>query len=170
MADPTENIEITYSGGDILAVNIAAWRFWLWLVAFMAVLLYWVPIILALVDGYSVGEAIEMVDLKFSCIILFAVLAWIILVVVFGYWWRSRKGLLGPISFALSSEGVSFRNQKMNGLVFWSAIKSIRTKGNRTFLFISRRSAFIFPRRAFETETDFRAFTATAQDYWSAAR
>ena len=165
-----EKIEVNYSGTDILAVNAASWRFWVWTVGFIAALLLAIRIVLILSDGYSFGEAVAAIDWTFTGIVLLALVAWIVIVSVSNYWWRRWKGQLGPITFALSAEGVSFQNREMDGLVFWKAIRSVRTQGSRTFLFLTHRSAFIFPRRAFQRDADFEAFSAAARDYWNTAR
>ena len=158
--------EVTYSAADIATLNMMIWKFWLVFIAIITAVLIAVSIILPLLDGYSVADSISTVDWPFTSVVILILIAWLVVVTVFGYWRRARKGLHGPIQFALTHEGLRFRSRQMEGVAFWQSIKSVKNKGGRLYLFISARVAFIIPRRAFDSEAAFDAFVAEAQERW----
>ena len=162
--------EVTYSAADIAALNLAIWRFWLAVIGIIAAAMVIIPIVLVIIDGYSLGEAIGAIDWPFTALVLLVLLAWIIVTSVVSYWWRRRKGLHGPIQFALTEDGLSFRSRQMEGVAFWNAIKSVKRGRRRLYLFISRRVAFIVPRRAFAGGADFDRFASEAERRWNASR
>jgi hypothetical protein len=162
--------EVTYSAADIAALNMIIWKFWLGFIAIIAALLIAIPIIFSLLDGYSVAGALGSIDWLFTIVVILILIAWVGVATVFSYWRRARKGLHGPIQFALAQEGLSFRSRQMEGVAFWQSIKSVKNRGGRLYLFISARVAFIIPRRAFGTEAAFDAFVAEAQERWQTSQ
>jgi hypothetical protein len=162
--------EITYTAADITALNLVIWRFWLVLVAIIPAALIVITMILESFDGYSLDEAIDAIDWPFTGLVTFLLVVWIIVASVVSYWWRGRKGLHGPIQFALTQDGVSFRSRQMEGVTFWNAIRSVKRDGGRAYLFISRRVAFIIPRRAFGSQTEFDAWADHAEALWRSAK
>jgi len=158
--------EVTYSAADIAAMNLALWKFWLSLIAILAAVLVAVPVVLVVIDGYPLVGSIAAVDWPFTGIVMLFVVIWLIVATVLKYWWSGRSGLLGPIQFSLTREGVSFRNRQVEGVAFWTTIRAVESAGNRVFLFINRRTAFIVPRRAFESDTDFGTFVSEAKRLW----
>jgi hypothetical protein len=169
MSDSQERkdvIEVTYSAGDIAALNLLIWSYWTIFIGIMAAILIALPIVFGLIDGYSLEASVAWIDWQFTAVVLAALIAWLLLTTVFCYWWRRRQGLHGPIHFSLTDEGVTFRNRQMNGSIFWSAIKSIKSRDERLFLFMTRRSALIFPRRAFDSDSEFKSFAADARKLW----
>ena len=164
-------VEVIYSGADIAVLNLMAWRFWVGMVGVIVGMLALLPVIFALTDGRSLSHALAEIDLPFIALIAAILVAWIVAASVLAYLWRRRrKGPLGPIVFSLTGDGVRFRNREMEGLVFWNAIRSIKTRADRTFLFLTSRSALILPRRAFDTDDQFDAFTSIARDEWAKQR
>ena len=165
-----EPVEIIYSGADIAVLNLVAWRFWVGMVGVIVGMLALLPVIFALTDGRSLSHALAEIDLPYIALIAAILVAWIVAASVLAYLWRRRKGQLGPIVFSLTREGVRLRNREMEGLVFWNAIRSVKTRADRTFLFLTSRSALIVPRRAFDSDDQFDAFTGIARDEWAKRR
>ena len=160
---PSETIEVTYSASDIAALNVLIWSYWATLIGIISALLIAVPLIFGIMDGYPIGDLTSAIDWSFTGWVLLALIAWLLLVIGLRYWWQRRQGLLGPIHFALTEDGVSFRNRQMNGLIFWDTIRSIKTRGGRAFLFITKRSALIFPRRSFADDAAFARWIDATQ-------
>ena len=48
----------------------------------------------------------------------------------------------------------------------WSAVPKIGETEGRLFVYLTRRQAFIVPRRAFEADDDFNAFAQAAKYHW----
>jgi hypothetical protein len=163
-------VEVTYSAGDILALNLAIWRFWASVIAAIAALLVVAPIVLLLISGYPPRASIAAYDWSFAGLILLILVGWLLAVSLLGYGWRRWQGLHGPILFALTETGVSFRNRQLQGSMYWDGIKAVRVRGGRIFVFAGRRSALIIPRRAFDGDGQFQAWADRAQGYWRAAR
>ena len=161
------SVEVTYSAADIATLNIVIWRWWMMLIGILAAFLILVPIILALLDGYPLRETLAAIDWEFTGIILSCLVVWILLVSVFRYWLRRRAGLHGPIKFKLSEKGVTFRNREMDGAVFWTALKSIKQRNGRLFIFLTRRTAFVIPRSAFQSDVEFETFANAAREGWN---
>jgi hypothetical protein len=172
MHNPSDHspAEVTYSAADIAALNMVIWKFWLGFIAIIVAILIAIPITFSLVDGYSLVDSIGTIDWPFTGVVILILVAWVIVVTVFSYWRRARKGLHGPIQFALTQEGLSFRSRQMQGVAFWQSIKSVRNTRGRLYLFIDRRVAFIIPRRAFASDQEFEAFAAAAKAHWRQAR
>jgi hypothetical protein len=162
--------EVTYSAADIAALNMVIWKFWLCFIAIIVAALIAIPIIFSLVDGYSLVGSMGAIDWPFTGVVTLLLVAWLIVATVFSYWRRARKGLHGPIQFALTQEGLSFRSRQMEGVAFWQSIKSVKNVGGRLYLFIDRRVAFIIPRRAFASDQEFEAFAAAAEARWRQAK
>lgn len=162
-------VEVTYSAADIAAMNLVLWKFWLGLIAVIAAAVIALPIIFALIDGYPFVDAIAMINWAFTGLVILILAIWLILATALKYWWSGRKGLLGPIQFGLKQEGVSFRSRQMEGVAFWKTIKAVKSVGNRAYLFISRRTAFIVSLRAFDGNAEFDAFVSEAKERWQAS-
>jgi len=162
--------EVTYGAGDIAAMNLVLWRFWLSVTGIIAAVIIAVPIVLLVLDGYPLADSVNAIDWWFTGLVILIVLIWLIVATAVKYWWNSRKGLHGPIQFALTDEGVSFRSRQMEGVAFWTTIKSVKTIGNRAYLFIGPRTGFIIPRRAFDSDAEFAAFAFEASERWEARR
>ena len=168
-SNPEGAVEVTYSAGDLLALNLVIWPFWVSVLAVIAALLVFVPMILLLISGYPLGDSIVAFDWSFAGLVLLILIGWLIAASVFGYVWRRWKGLHGPIVFALTEVGVNFRDRQMEGVVYWDGIKSVRLQGGRIFLFVGRKSALIIPRRAFGSNAEFDAFVSAAKERWKAS-
>jgi YcxB-like protein len=160
--------ELTYSVGDIMALNLMVWPFWISLVAILAVLLIATQVIFGLIDGFSLRATVRAIDWSFTGWMFLIIVAWLITITVVTYCLRRKRGLHGSLRFRLRSDGVAVRNRQMDMVVFWSTIRAINVSRSRLFLLITRRSALIVPKRAFDSDTDFQAFVGTAEKYWRA--
>ena len=160
------SVEVTYSAADIAILNLLIWRFWITIIVVMAAILIAIPVIPSLIDGAPVAESIAAIDWQFTAWAILFFTCWLIVITVITYAIRRVRGLHGPIRVSLKSGGVAFRNREVDGVVFWSAIKSVRLSRSRIFLFISRRSALVVPRRAFGSDDQFCAFATTAKKHW----
>jgi hypothetical protein len=161
-----QSVEVTYSAADIAILNFVIWRFWVAIIAIMAAILIAIPVILSLIGGDPIGESIAAIDWRFTGWMILFLICWLIVVTVITYGIRRLRGLHGPIRLSLNSDGVAFRNREMDGVVFWSAIKGVKLSRSRIFLFISRRSALIVPRRVFASDDQFCAFSTAAKEHW----
>ena len=159
----TTSVEITYSAADIVSLNLLMWRFWLVMVAVMASIVVVVPIILSLVEGYPLEGSIAAIYWRFTGTMILVLIAWILLVTLVAYWVRRKRGLHGPMRLSLRNDGIAIRNRQMDAIVFWSAIRTVKIARARVFLFVTRRSALIVPRRAFHSDSAFQAFVEAAQ-------
>ena len=70
-----------------------------------------------------------------------------------------------PVTYNLADNGISFELNGVQGSCAWSAIKTVRVAEGYLFLFIAPLEAYIFPRRAFETDSDFEAATAFVKSH-----
>jgi hypothetical protein len=76
-----------------------------------------------------------------------------------------REGLLVPQRVELTGDGLKGTSEKGETLTRWSGVKEVvRTEGH-VFIFISRRTAFMAPRRAFPSHADFDAFAREAAEH-----
>jgi hypothetical protein len=70
------------------------------------------------------------------------------------------------MSVRLTDQGISTRHPNQESLFYWSKIREVAVRGSRVFLFTTPRCAIIIPRRRFETEDDFHAFSSAAREHW----
>jgi hypothetical protein len=161
-----EPVEFTYSGGDVLILNLVIWRFWVTSILVIAVFMCSLSVGLLLFDGLDIRQAIIVADWAFTWKLVLVLAAWILIVSLLSNWWRARQESTGRITVALTPEGIKIRSRRMDGLVFWSAIKSLKVRFGRVFFFLTRRMAVIVPRRAFASDADFDAFAAAAREAW----
>ena len=166
MSDDDQHIVVTYSARDIVVLNLVVWPFWAKLLAIIGALLILVPMLLRLLDDYPISDAILDIDWTFTAEVLVVLALWIVLVIAVAFWRQRRKGVLGPIEFVLTADGVSFHNRQMKGIVFWSAIERLKLRRGRLFLFMTQRSGLILPRRAFASDAEFEGFVAKAEQRW----
>jgi hypothetical protein len=48
----------------------------------------------------------------------------------------------------------------------WSAIREAKRSDDHVFFFMTKRLAYIVPRRAFDSDAQFEAFAGAAQERW----
>lgn len=164
-------IEVTYSIGDLFAINLRAWRIYLrWLVISELV---FIGIIIVFPRDYSPTwlDALRDVDWWFPLgfgVILLAF--WFGVCPLIGYLRSKRRRVLGPNGFSLSVRGVDVRTPDTESLVYWSGIKRVLRTKQRLYLFMTPASALIMPRRAFATNESFDAWGTHSQNMWSKAK
>ena len=68
----------------------------------------------------------------------------------------------------MTAAGDCFRAESSRGKteVRWSAVPRIEVEDDRLFVFSTRRTAFIVPRRAFASEAEFHDFARAAEERW----
>lgn len=83
-------------------------------------------------------------------------------------WLRfARRGpLYAPHSFAVGRTGLQITSSKFNSEIRWSTLRDVKRTEDRLFFFLTKRLAYIVPRRAFDSDADFEAFTSAATDCW----
>jgi hypothetical protein len=82
----------------------------------------------------------------------------------------SKSPLYAAHRFGVTSAAFLVMSDKVKSEVKWSAMPKVVLDDERLFLFMSGRFAYIVPRRAFDGEMDFQAFTASAMEEWERAR
>ena len=83
--------------------------------------------------------------------------------------WRWRLGrdrLYAPQSFVIGESAFQISSSTGELKLPWTSILSIKLAGERLFLFITKYSAYIVPRRAFDSREEFAKFAAAAEQYW----
>jgi hypothetical protein len=86
--------------------------------------------------------------------------------------WRlrlRRNRLYAPQTFVISDSAFQILSSTGELTLPWTSILSIKRANERLFLFITRYSAYIVPRRAFETEEEFANFAAAAAERWKSS-
>lgn len=160
--------EYSYSAGDIVALNLAIWWYWVALVAVVPVAMIAAPLIIGFADGNRLVWG-DLPWIVMSELTLFVV-AWIVGWTFFAFWRRKRDGSLGPIRIKLEDGGVRVDGPRLNALLYWPAIRSIHVTADHLFLFMTRRTAVIVPRRAFRDQSGFGEFAAEVQQAWLQAK
>jgi len=83
-------------------------------------------------------------------------------------WLRfARKSpLYSPHSYEITPGALRISSPKGASDVRWTVFPDVRRVGDRLFVFMTKRQAFIIPLRAFDSTGDFDAFAAAAHDCW----
>ncbi len=77
-----------------------------------------------------------------------------------------RQGLLVSQSMAITPECLELHSERLDARVRWSAIDKITRVDGRLFIFGSKTSAYIVPRRVFATTEEFEEFAGAADQCW----
>jgi hypothetical protein len=77
-----------------------------------------------------------------------------------------RSPLYAPQSFEVAPAGLRISSPKLSSEIRWSALRDMKQAEDRLFFFVTKRLAYIVPRRAFDSDSDFEAFAAAAADRW----
>ena len=77
-----------------------------------------------------------------------------------------RGALYAPPSYAITPGALRISSEKGVSDVRWTAFLDVRRSDDRLFIFMSKRQAFIIPRRAFDSDQDFEAFVTAAEQRW----
>lgn len=81
----------------------------------------------------------------------------------------ARSPLFGPHSYAISQTALRISSPRSSSEVRWAAFTDVKRVGDRLFLFMSRRQAFIIPCRAFRERAHFDEFAAAALKRWESS-
>ena len=83
-------------------------------------------------------------------------------------WLRIMKlsPLHAPHGYAITPAALRITSSKGVSDIRWSAFPDVKSSGERLFAFMSPRQAFIVPRRAFDSDEQFEAFSSAAEEHW----
>jgi hypothetical protein len=81
-----------------------------------------------------------------------------------------RERLLGPQRIAITPEAVLVESRFASGRTVWRGVHQVGATATHVFIFMSTKTAFVVPRRAFVDEDSFEEFIETARHYWRNAR
>ena len=111
--------------------------------------------------------------IDWSAIITCLIVAMIVLIVSSRrirarFWLRiMRAGAFhGAQSYAITPGALRISSPKGVSDIRWTAFVDIKRTGDRLFAFMNHRQAYVVPRRAFDSDEQFEAFIAAAQDRW----
>jgi hypothetical protein len=76
---------------------------------------------------------------------------------------RAMPAHLQAIEMSFQESGIRVKTSKGSQAVGWGAIAKVRSDGPNVYLFLSRRSALIVPKRAFTTQADVISFLDLAR-------
>ena len=76
--------------------------------------------------------------------------------------WRTKKRF--PVTVQLTAEGVETSTAVHRSQLRWAAFDAVVVTRRRLFLFLTRRSALIVPRRAFPADPEWQSFVKACQD------
>jgi hypothetical protein len=62
--------------------------------------------------------------------------------------------------------GLRVSSPKSRSEIRWTAFPDVRRTDDRLFVFMTKRTVFIIPRRAFDSDSDFEAFAAATHNSW----
>ena len=172
MDDPSgeQAIEVRYTLADSYALVAQNWRYWTEILALLAALLIGVPIAFAMLDGHDWMTALRTVDWLFVAAVLALASVFVLVAAGLGYGWAKWKKLIVPTKFLVTEQGVSVTNAYVESVMSWSAFKRVETGNNRLFRFITRRTAFFLPRRAFANDAQFGRWVEIAERRWTESR
>ena len=84
------------------------------------------------------------------------------------FWLRIMR--LSPLhaaqGYAITPQTLKISSSKGVFDVRWTAFTEVKRSSDRLFAFMSHRQAYVIPRRAFDTDEQFEAFAAAAQERW----
>ena len=81
-------------------------------------------------------------------------------------WQMRRSPLYAPQTFTVRDTAFEIASPKARSTVSWRAFRRVSRRDDRLFLFVSRQSAYIVPRRAFASDREFEEFVAEAEERW----
>lgn len=79
---------------------------------------------------------------------------------------RKRSAFYAPSSFELVAGAFRISSSKLSSEIPWTTIRNVKRVDGRLFVFVTKRLAYIVPRRAFDSDEEFNAFAAAAHDAW----
>lgn len=81
-----------------------------------------------------------------------------------------RDGLVGPQRVELTPQGLRTTSPKGETLTRWSGVQEVVRTQDHVFVFVTRNTAFMAPRRAFPSADAFEAFGRETEGQWREAR
>ena len=163
-------IEVRYTLADSYALVAQNWHYWTEILALLAALLIGMPTVFAVLDGHDWITALHSVDWFFAAAVLALACVFILVAAALGYGWAKWKKLIVPTKFLVTEQGVSLTNAYVESVMRWSAFKRVETGNDRLFLFVTRRTAFSLPRRAFANDAQFDRWVEIAKRRWTESR
>jgi hypothetical protein len=170
MSEVRQPSPVTYSLGDFYALTVQGWRVWLGIVAAIALLLYLLPVALALADGWTLEWAMATADWILPTIAIAFLIAFIVAIVAIKYWLAVRRGLIEPTTILATPDGLEIASARIHSSVKWAAITRIVRTRSRVFLFLAPRAAVISPRRSFDSDEQFEAWAVHAERLWQTSK
>lgn len=84
------------------------------------------------------------------------------------FWLRlaRRNPHFVPHSFTITPSALQVSSPKSRSELQWSAFPDLKRVGDRLFVFMTKRQAFVIPRRAFASDSEFESFAAAARQCW----
>ena len=82
---------------------------------------------------------------------------------------HERKRRARDVTLTISPNGVSTQSETTQSSVTWADIERIAAKRKHIFLFLTRTSAFIVPKRVFAKPEDATAFLEAARSWYATA-
>jgi hypothetical protein len=120
------------------------------------------PVPLAIALGSGLGFALSRL-VRAPCTWLVARLS-----ARLALWAAKRDGLLVAQQLTLEPAGLRAASSKGETFVRWSGVREIVCHQDVLFFFVSRRTAFMIPRRAFQTDAEFERYRSAAMAMRSA--
>jgi hypothetical protein len=77
-----------------------------------------------------------------------------------------RSPLYAPHTFELVAGALRVSSPRLSSEIPWTTLHDVRLADGRLFAFMTKRLAYIIPRRAFDSDADFEAFAAAAREAW----
>lgn len=131
----------------------------LWLVAVWCLIAYSTGVYnpVTLIRGIMLSGQAWFFILVLALFAFFALMGhWLMWALSFLYY-RQLAAADATITMALTEEGIEGTSTIADTKVPWSTVKRVVRAPTYLFLPISKREAFVFPRRAFESEAQFEA-------------
>lgn len=79
---------------------------------------------------------------------------------------QKRSALHDGHVFEIGPGALLIISPKARSEIPWTTFIDMKVADSRLFLFMSKRLAYVIPRRAFDSDREFEAFTAAARGYW----
>ena len=168
--DQLGSVEVNYSVGDIVGLQIASWRVWMQTALAPFVFFGLLSLMSAVTGKESFLTAVSSIEWPLAGILSLALIVVRALALSLGYAIRRFRGKHNNIIFGLDDQGAKFRGPDGHGTIFWKSLKRVSSNEKRLMLFLSRSSAFIVPKRCFSDPATFDRWVEFSNARWSAAR
>ena len=163
-------IKVDYRVADIVAMQLAAWRFWLRPALFPFVLVFLLSLIPVATGDETFRAAFTSIDWSLAAILSIMLVGALMLAAVLGYAIRRFRGKHNDILLGLAEIGIVVRGPEGEGTMFWKSLKRVSSNDKRLMLFIASNSALIVPRRCFSDAATFKRWIDFSTAHWLAAK